>query len=312
MDSDDEFVILDSPATEQNNEMRKNIRNMAKQIDTLMVEMNAQARKSKTENDKLHSTVGDLMATAQANKAENDNIHIKVSNLKAMVYETCKAAETSDMQAKKLNKYIEHVDGELEETRQQLRQLSDDVKDVKRSEEACLENVDEDHVQTIQKLDKLSDDNKDLHETITALWNDNTALRAKMNSMEEKLVALVSPTRDEEVSQLRARVEKLEGMKLSALIKGHATLKKIVHEIEQSVMKQEQKSNAHQAKFETTDDMLNAESVARNEMHGDLQANINSMHQASSMDIANLFEKVSLLEVRIGTAEDVEIATHQM
>lgn len=314
MDSDEEFVILDSPATEQNNRMRRKIWNMAKQVDTLMVEMNAQARQSKTENDKLHTTAGELLAAVQAGKDEKHDLHIKVGNLKAMVYEMLKAAEASDQQAKKLHKYIENLDGEHEETRQQLRHLVDDVKgdNVVKRLEACMENVDVDHVQTIHKLDKLSDDNKDLHETITTLRNDNVGLRAKMVSMEEKLTALSLPTRDEEVNQLRARIEKLESMKLPALIKGHVALKKNVHDIEQSVTKHEQKTDAHQAKFKATENMLASEFGARNKMHSDLAANVEFLKEASTTKFASLADKIDLLDVGLQTAEEVEIATHHM
>ncbi|TLD21730.1 hypothetical protein E2P81_ATG08318 [Venturia nashicola] len=330
MDSDDEFVILDSPATEQNNQMRRNIRNMAKKIDTLMVEMNGQARQSKIENEKLHTTVGDLIAAVQASKEQNDNLHIKIGNLKAMVYELSKGAETSDMQAKSLDKYIENVDGEHEDTRQQLRQLTDNVKDVKRLE-SDMENVDEDHVQTIQKLDKLSHENKDQNEEIVALWTHNAALQSKVEVMEEKLATWTSSC-DKGVEQVQACIEKLEGTNamlhqivgqhsndngyflgvLPHLTKECDVIKKNNTIMEQSQLEQELKNGNLEVKFETMEDMIHKEFGARNKLHNDLQATVDVLYEDSSMKIANLAEKIGLLEVRVQTAEQVQVVTHQM
>lgn len=324
MDWDDEFVILDSPATERNNMMRNNIRTMARQIDTLMTEMNGQARKTKTDTDKLHDTVDTLMTAVQATKAENQNLHSTVGNLKAIVYDLTKGAEMSDVQAKQLNKCIENVDGEVEETRQQLRLLGDEVKGDSVQVQACMENVDVDHVQTIQKLDKLGDDNKELHE-------DYISLRAQMDTMEDELATATSPTRDAEVKQLRTRVEKLEIKNvelvetlrqrakrhaanyeiLDNMTKSDAILEKKVDTMQQQMSRQEQKSDVHEAKFGVFVGKMNGEIQTRIEEDSDIQVKVDLLHEASTMKIVNLVEKVGELENKVQESEDREAVTQQ-
>lgn len=215
-DSDDEFVIIDSPETERNDR----IRNMGKQIDTLMVEMNRQARKSKTENDKLHDTVGNLVSTVQASTAENDKLHDTVGNLRAMIHELVGRVDSSDEQAKELHRYIESVDGEQDQTLQRLRKLSDDIKDDKQVEElrTYIENVDTEHNQAYQKL---SDDNKDLHETIATLRKDNAILQTKVEIMEEQL--------DKEI---QARIKEDGNIQLSVDLLHEASTMKIINLVE--------------------------------------------------------------------------------
>lgn len=231
-DSDDEFVILDSPVTERNDR----IRNMAKQIDTLMVEINRQARKSKTENDKLQNTVSNLVSTVQASTAENDKLHDTVDNLKAMIHELVGRVDSSDEQAKGLRTYIKSVDREQDQTFQKHRKLNDDSKDDKQVEElrTYIENVDTEHNQTYQKL---SDDNKDLCETIVTLRKDNATLQTKVEIIEEQL--------DKEI---QARIKE----------------------------------------------------------DGNIQLNVDLLHEASTMKIVNLVEKVSKLEHKVQKVTQLE------
>lgn len=231
-DSDDEFVILDSPVTERNDR----IRNMAKQIDTLMVEINRQARKSKTENDKLQNTVSNLVSTVQASTAENDKLHDTVDNLKAMIRELVGRVDSSDEQAKGLHTYIKSVDREQDQTFQKHRKLNDDSKDDKQVEElrTYIENVDTEHNQTYQKL---SDDNKDLCETIVTLRKDNATLQTKVEIIEEQL--------DKEI---QARIKE----------------------------------------------------------DGNIQLNVDLLHEASTMKIVNLVEKVSKLEHKVQKVTQLE------
>lgn len=231
-DSDDEFVILDSPVTERNDR----IRNMAKQIDTLMVEINRQARKSKTENDKLQNTVSNLVSTVQASTAENDKLHDTVDNLKAMIHELVGRVDSSDEQAKGLHTYIKSVDREQDQTFQKHRKLNDDSKDDKQVEElrTYIENVDTEHNQTYQKL---SDDNKDLCETIVTLRKDNATLQTKVEIIEEQL--------DKEI---QARIKE----------------------------------------------------------DGNIQLNVDLLHEASTMKIVNLVEKVSKLEHKVQKVTQLE------
>lgn len=71
-------------------------------------------------------------------------------------------------------------------------------------------------------------------------------------------------------------------------------------------MQQEQKSDAHEAKFEAMKEQLEAETQARVKEDGDIHVNVELLHEASSMKIVNLVEKVCELEYKLQKAAQAD------
>ncbi|QDS74946.1 hypothetical protein FKW77_004560 [Venturia effusa] len=296
MDSDDEFVILDSPATEQNDK----IRDLGIKIDTLMLEMNRQARKNKIGNDELHATVGNSVATMRACETRIDQLKESVNDFRGLTSGLVARVDAGVEQAEWLHSYIGRVGQRTDDANQKLVHFRDSLNDT---------NVE--HTQTINKLDMLSDDNKALHETVTGLRNDNAALQTKVEVMEEALAA-TSCGRNEEVNELRERVGKLEEMNsmleqlvrrhadksdesrgaLSGLVNDTAALKQQVVTTERLSALQTQKSDALETKFYALEEMLNAKFDAQNSEHGVLKAHVDPLHEASTAKIVDLPKKI--------------------